>query len=78
MNIRTPKPSVKLDEPISRPEPDQNVSRARHPPSFAQDLAASEFGGRYFGWREWADFTDISPKTLTEKRERVMWREPSS
>ncbi len=46
--------------------------------SFASDMAASQFGGRYFGWREWGDFSDINPKTLDAKRKLALWRKSSS
>ena len=41
--------------------------------SFASAVTASEFGGRYYGWREWANYQDIDPETLAEKRFRAIW-----
>ena len=40
---------------------------------FARDLAASEFGGKYWGWREWAGHVDSNPDEITEKRLRAIW-----
>ncbi len=76
MNIIAPKPPVKL-EPVSRPDC-QGVDHPRRQSNFACGIAASEFGGRYFGWREWGDFTDIHPKALAAKRRRALWREDPS
>ena len=53
-----------------------NVKRRRS--SSAEDIAAEEFGGRYFGWRDWGGFTDIHPKPLAENRRRVLWRDDPS
>ena len=33
--------------------------------NFARGIAASEFGGRYFGWREWGEF-DSAIETVNE------------
>ena len=41
--------------------------------AFARDIAAAEFGGRYWGWREWADHVDVEPGTLAKKRFRAIW-----
>ncbi len=58
--------------------PSKSSASPKRRSSFASDMAASEFGGRYFGWREWGDFTDISSKALAAKRKQVMWHEVSS
>ncbi len=76
MNIIAPKSPVKL-EPISRPDR-RDIDRPRRQSNFARGIAASEFGGRYFGWREWGDFTDINPKTLAARRKRILWQEDRS
>ena len=39
---------------------DRDVKRAK----FARGMAAEAFGGRYFGWREWADFVDLDVETI--------------
>ena len=75
MTILAPTPLVKF-EPVSRPDR-QGVDRRQS--NFARDIARDAFGrlGHLYD-DQWADHVDLSPKTLTEKRKRVLWREPSS
>ena len=35
---------------------------------FARDMAAEEFGGRFWGWRRWRDFRDVSPAEISSQR----------
>ncbi len=69
MNIITPKHLVKLDELVARPGHDrQDVDRARHQPSFARGMAASEFGGRFWSWRQWGEFENFAPDNIEALR----------
>ena len=64
-------------EPLSQaeatvsPEPEKTPRLTRV--NFAEGIAAAEFGGRYYGWREWADHVDVEPETLVEKRQLAIW-----
>ena len=51
----------------------RNSSTPKRRSSFARDIAAAEFGGRYHGWRDWGEFEDLDPETLAEKRIRAIW-----
>ena len=51
----------------------RNSSTPMRRSSFAHDIAAAEFGGRFHGWRNWSEFVDLDPETLAEKRFRAIW-----
>ena len=51
---------------------DRNVKRRRA--TFACAAAAEEFGGRYFGWREWAEFEDLNVEQIETLRCDALWR----
>ncbi len=40
---------------------------------FAFAAAAEEFGGRYFGWREWAEFEDQDVDQIEARRYEALW-----
>ena len=44
-----------------------------HHERFVEGIAAAEFGGRYWGWREWADHVDVEPDTIAEQRKAAIW-----
>ena len=48
------------------PKRDHVVKRRRA--TFASAAAAAEFGGKYFGWREWREFIDDTPEQIVELR----------
>ncbi len=52
-----------------------NVNHQMRLADFAEQAAAEEFGGRYFGWRQWDTFRDISPAKAIRKR--MAWLERS-
>ena len=35
---------------------------------FAEGIAAEEFGGRYFGWRQWREFEDLDVEQIVARR----------
>ena len=41
--------------------------------SFAEGIAAEEFGGRYFGWRQWREFEDLDVEQLEARRYEAIW-----
>ena len=51
---------------------DFDVKRERRA-SFARGMAAEAFGGRYFGWREWAEFEDLDAETIERRRFAAVW-----
>ena len=38
---------------------------------FAGETAAEAFGGRYWGWRQWAEFEDFAPAEVDRLRGMV-------
>ena len=50
---------------------DFDVKRRRS--SFAEDIAAEEFGGRYFGWRQWHEFKDLDIVEIEARRYEARW-----
>ena len=50
---------------------DINVKRRRS--SFAEDIAAEELGGRYFGWRQWHEFEDLDVNQIEACRYETQW-----
>ena len=50
---------------------DFDVKRRRS--SFAEDIAAEEFGGRYFGWRQWHEFKDLDVDQIEARCYDARW-----
>ncbi len=50
---------------------DLNVKCCRS--SFAEDIAAEEFGGRYFGWRQFHEVKDLDVVEIEARRIRAWW-----
>lgn len=51
--------------------------RCRHyhkSPKFARNLAAEAFGPRYFGWRQWDNFVDLTPTEVALRRKDAEMR----
>ena len=40
--------------------------------SFARGIAAAEFGQRYYSWREWDGFVDLTPDETRHRRAKMV------
>ena len=49
----------------------RSVNAEKRRAEFARLAAAEEFGGWYWGWREWDDFVDFAPRQVERLRAGV-------